>query len=60
MILTTARLLLREIVESDWQAVFAYQSDPRYRRHYPCILDIRAAEVTSVGETPSAIGWNTD
>ena len=35
MILTTKRLLLREFEEEDWQAVLAYQSDPRYLRYYP-------------------------
>lgn len=30
----TARLLLREFVEADWPAVFAYQSDSRYLRYY--------------------------
>lgn len=34
MILTTDRLLLREFVETDWRAVLAYQSDPRYLRFY--------------------------
>jgi len=34
MILTTDRLLLRNFVESDWPAVLAYQSDPRFLRFY--------------------------
>lgn len=34
MILTTERLVLREFVESDWQAVLAYQSNPLYLRYY--------------------------
>jgi len=34
MQITTERLLLREFVESDWPAVLAYQSDPRYLRFY--------------------------
>lgn len=33
MILTTERLLLREFVESDWEAVLAYQQDPLYLRY---------------------------
>lgn len=33
MILETDRLLMREFVEADWQAVFAYQSDPLYLRY---------------------------
>jgi RimJ/RimL family protein N-acetyltransferase len=35
MEIRTERLLLREFVESDWQAVLAYQRDPRYLRFYP-------------------------
>jgi [ribosomal protein S5]-alanine N-acetyltransferase len=31
---TTERLLLREFKESDWQAVWAYQSQPLYLRYY--------------------------
>ena len=34
MMLTTARLVLREFEEGDWPAVLAYQSDPRYLRFY--------------------------
>lgn len=30
MIIETNRLLMREFVEADWQAVFAYQSNPLY------------------------------
>jgi RimJ/RimL family protein N-acetyltransferase len=33
MILTTDRLLLRDFVESDWEAVLAYQQDPLYLRY---------------------------
>ncbi|MDZ8066532.1 MAG: GNAT family N-acetyltransferase [Nostoc sp. DedQUE08] len=33
MILETHRLLMRDFVEADWQAVFAYQSDPLYLRY---------------------------
>jgi RimJ/RimL family protein N-acetyltransferase len=35
MQLTTERLILREFVETDWQAVLAYQSNPRYLQYYP-------------------------
>ena len=35
MQLTTARLLLREFVESDREAVRHYQSDPLYTRYHP-------------------------
>ena len=34
MQLVTERLLLREFRDSDWPAVLAYQSDPRYLRYY--------------------------
>src|SRR5690349_18834706 len=34
MILTTKRLVLRELEEEDWSDVLAYQSDPRYLRYY--------------------------
>ena len=33
MFLTTERLLLRDFVESDWEAVLAYQQDPLYLRY---------------------------
>ena len=33
MILTTKRLVLRELEEEDWLAVLAYQSDPLYLRY---------------------------
>ena len=33
--LRTERLVLREFTESDWPAVHAYQTDPRYLRYYP-------------------------
>jgi RimJ/RimL family protein N-acetyltransferase len=35
MLLTTERLLLREFIANDWDAVFAYQSDTRYLRYAP-------------------------
>src|SRR2546430_15005083 len=35
MQLSTHRLLLREFVEGDWEAVLAYQSDPLYLRYNP-------------------------
>jgi RimJ/RimL family protein N-acetyltransferase len=34
MMLSSERLLLRELVESDWKAVLAYQSDPLYLQYY--------------------------
>ena len=34
MILATERLVLRDFVESDWEAVLAYQQDPLYLRYY--------------------------
>ena len=35
MQLITPRLVLREFVEEDWQAVLAYQRSPDYLRYYP-------------------------
>ncbi|HUP26933.1 MAG TPA: GNAT family protein [Chloroflexia bacterium] len=35
MLLETERLILREFVEADWRAMFAYQSDPLYLRFNP-------------------------
>ncbi len=35
MKLQTERLILREFSDADWQAVLAYQRDPRYLRYYP-------------------------
>ena len=34
MILTTERLILRDFVESDWEAVLAYEQNPLYLRYY--------------------------
>lgn len=34
MQLATERLLLRELTQDDWPAVWAYQADPRYLRYY--------------------------
>jgi ribosomal-protein-alanine N-acetyltransferase len=34
VILRTERLILREFTADDWQATYAYQSDPRYLRFY--------------------------
>jgi RimJ/RimL family protein N-acetyltransferase len=34
MLLRTDRLILRDLVESDWPAVHAYQSEPQYLRYY--------------------------
>ena len=34
MVLTTDRLLLREYLEKDWQAVLAYQQNPEYLKYY--------------------------
>jgi ribosomal-protein-alanine N-acetyltransferase len=33
LILTTERLILRDFIESDWEAVLAYQQDPLYLRY---------------------------
>lgn len=42
MILMTERLILREFVAADWEAVLAYQADPLYLRYYEWTT--RAAE----------------
>jgi RimJ/RimL family protein N-acetyltransferase len=34
VVIRTARLILRDFLESDWQAVHAYQNDPRYLKFY--------------------------
>jgi len=41
MLLTTERLLLRELTETDWHAVLAYQSDPRFLRFAPWTLRLQ-------------------
>ena len=35
MRITTARLVLRDFVADDWQAILAYQREPQYLRFYP-------------------------
>ena len=35
MRLTTQRLILREFIEEDWEAVLQYQNDPLYLRYNP-------------------------
>jgi ribosomal-protein-alanine N-acetyltransferase len=57
MILDTNRLLLREFVASDWHAVLAYQSDPRYLRYYPW-TERTAEEVQAFVQR--FIGWQTE
>jgi ribosomal-protein-alanine N-acetyltransferase len=42
MRITTERLALRDFEAEDWQAVLAYQRDPRYLRYYP--LEDRSEE----------------
>lgn len=53
MIVCTPRLVLREFEEEDWQAVLAYQSDPRYLRYYPWTMrtpeDVRAFVAMLIG-----------
>jgi hypothetical protein len=41
MHLTTRRLLLREFMEEDWEAVLAYQTDPLYLRYNPYSFNIK-------------------
>jgi len=49
MQLLTARLVLREYEETDWGAVLAYQSDPRYLRYYAWSTRDEAAVQEFVG-----------
>ncbi|MDA0813442.1 MAG: GNAT family protein [Verrucomicrobia bacterium] len=44
MTINTERLVLRDFVESDWSAVLAYHSDPRYQCYYP---PMECSETTS-------------
>jgi ribosomal-protein-alanine N-acetyltransferase len=37
MELITERLILREFVGDDWEALFAYRSDARYQEYYPMV-----------------------
>ncbi len=53
MEIRTARLLLREFAADDWEAVFAYRNDPRYRRFYP-------GEAESESEAHIFVGWMID
>src|SRR5207248_438854 len=50
MRLTTERLLLREFVEEDWEAVLAYQTDPLYLRYY-------AWTQRTEGDVREFVGW---
>ncbi|HZO90922.1 MAG TPA: GNAT family protein [Chthonomonadaceae bacterium] len=50
MLLTMERLLLREFVEDDWEAVLAYQSDPLYLRYNPWTQ-------RSEAEVREFVGW---
>ena len=54
--LRTERLVLREFVESDWRAVHAYQSDPRYLQYYPW-ADRTAEDVRAFVRT--FLDWQT-
>jgi [ribosomal protein S5]-alanine N-acetyltransferase len=55
MKLETARLILREFVEEDWERVLEYQTDPLYLRYY---------EWTEKDRTPESVqefvGWFLD
>ena len=42
MILPTPRLVLREVVPADVDAMHAWQTDPRYLEHYPQATTTRA------------------
>jgi ribosomal-protein-alanine N-acetyltransferase len=57
--LETARLVLREYSDDDWQTVLAYQSDLRYLRYYPwserdatTVLDWMASLIARQTEQP--------
>lgn len=53
MEIRTARLVLRDFVADDLQAVLAYQSDPRYLRFYPwesrTVSEVRAFIARFIG-----------
>lgn len=53
----TARLRLREFVADDWQAVLAYQSDPRYLQFYEWTQRTEEDARTFVQRF---IGWQTE
>ena len=53
MRLTTQRLILREFVEEDWEAVLQYQSDPLYLRYY-------AWTQRSEADAREFVGWFLD
>jgi RimJ/RimL family protein N-acetyltransferase len=55
--LETDRLVLREFIEGDLEAVFAYQSDPRYLQYYPW-LERRLEDVRTFLNT--WISWQFD
>ncbi len=50
MQLTTERLLLREFVEEDWEAVLEYQNDPLYLRYNPF-------EYRTEADAREFVGW---
>ncbi|MGA7730035.1 MAG: GNAT family protein [Chloroflexia bacterium] len=45
MMIVTAHLILREFEESDFEAMLAYQSDPRYQRYYEQMTEERRYEL---------------
>lgn len=57
MQIITPRLLLREFVEDDWQAVLAYQADPLYLRFYP--WEVRS-ELDARQFVRMFIGWQDE
>jgi [ribosomal protein S5]-alanine N-acetyltransferase len=57
MILTTERLLLREFIENDWHAIFAYQADPRYLQYSPWTYRLREQVARLVQE---CIRWQSE
>lgn len=49
MRIETARLVLREFQEDDWEALLAYWTDPRYQRYYAPVPDVERAVRSLVG-----------
>lgn len=54
MRIATARLVLREFREADWTDLFAYWTDPRYRRFYPEVEPVEPAVRALVGRFVAA------
>lgn len=57
MELITERLVLREYIKDDWQAVLDYQSTPQYQRYYPWAEPSPQSVRSFIGEF---IDWQND